>query len=86
MDYSFAVHKLAKILANTGEVHFGGLVHILRYIRDNKTPGLKYYVDMKDSAVSVLLQQASIKTKNHLMNVSDSSWQDCPDPSRSTGA
>ena len=33
----FSVHKLAKFSANLGEVHFEGLVHLLRYIRDNKT-------------------------------------------------
>ena len=32
-----------------------------------------------------LLRQASIKTENHLMAFSDSSWQDCLDTGRSTG-
>ena len=41
VDLSFAVHKLAKFSANPGKVHFEGLVHLLRYIRDNKTLGLK---------------------------------------------
>ena len=41
VDLSFAVHKLAKFSANTGKVHFEGLVHLLRYIWDNKTLGLK---------------------------------------------
>ena len=41
LDLSFAVHKLAKFTANPGKVHFEGLVHLLRYIRDNKTLGLK---------------------------------------------
>ena len=36
--------------------------------------------------VTDLLGQASIKTKNHLMDFSDSSWQDCPDTGRCTGA
>ena len=43
VDLSFAVHKLAKFSANPGKVHFEGLVHLLRYIRDNNTLGLKYY-------------------------------------------
>ena len=30
LDLSFAVHKLAKFSANPGEVHFEGLVHLLR--------------------------------------------------------
>ena len=41
LDLSFAVHKLAKFSANPGKLHFEGLVHLLRYIRDNKTLGLK---------------------------------------------
>ena len=41
VDLSFAVHKLAKFSANTVKVNFEGLVHLLRYIRDNKTLGLK---------------------------------------------
>ena len=51
------------------------MVHLLRYIRGNKTFGLKYYADMNDSPVSDLLVQTRIKTENHLMDFSDSSWQ-----------
>ena len=77
MDLSFAVHKLAKFLANPGKVHFEGLVHLLRYIGYNKTLGLKYYADLNDAPVTDLLRRANIKTNNHLMAFSDSSWQDC---------
>ena len=59
---------------------------MLRYIRDNKTLGLKYYADLNDAPVTDLLRQASITTNNSLMAFSDSSWQDCPDTGRSTGA
>ena len=86
MDLSFEVHKVEKFSANPGKVHFEGLVHLLRYIRDNKTLGLKYYVDLNDAPVTDLLRQANIKTNNSLMAFSDSSWQDCPDTGRSTGA
>ena len=48
--------------------------------------GLKYYADMNDAPVSDLLKQAIIKTENHLMDFSGSSWQDCRDTGRSTGA
>ena len=83
---SFAVHKLAKFSANPGKVHFEGLVHLLRYIRDNITLGLNYYDDLNDAPVTDLLRQSNIKTNNSLMAFSDSSWQDCPDTGRSTGA
>ena len=68
VDLSFAVHKLAKFSANPGKVHFEGLVHLLRYIRDNKTLGLKYYADLNDAPVTDHLRQANIKTKKHLMD------------------
>ena len=86
MDLIFAVHKLANFSANPGKVHFEGLVHLLRYIRDNNTLGLKYYADLNDAPVTDILRQSNIKTNNSLMAFSDSSWQDCPDTERSTGA
>ena len=67
MDLSFAINKLAKFSANPGKVHFEVLIHLLRYIRDNKTLVLKYYADLNDASVTHLLRHANIKTKNHLM-------------------
>ena len=86
VDLIFAVHKLAKFSENLGKVHFEGLINLLRYIRDNKTLGLKYYADLNDAPVTDLLRQVNIKTKNHLIAFSGSGWQDCPDTGRSTGA
>ena len=86
VDLNFAVHKLEKISANTSKLHSEVLIHLLRYIRDNKTLGLKYYADINDAPVTDILRQANIKTNNHLMDFSDSSCQDCPDTGRSTGA
>ena len=68
VDLSFAVHKLAKFSANPGKVHFEGLVHLLRYIRDNKTLGLKYYADLNDAPVTDILRQSNIKTKQMANN------------------
>ena len=59
---------------------------MLRYNRDNKTLGLKYYADLNDAPVTNILRQANIKTNNRLMEFSDSSWKDCPDTGRSKGA
>ena len=75
VDLSSSVHKLAKFSANTGIVHFEGLIYLFIYIRDNHTLGLKYYANMNDAPVTDLLRQASIKIDNHLMDFSDSSWQ-----------
>ena len=74
MNMSFAVHKLAKFSANPGKVHFERLIHLLRYIRDNKTLVLKYYADINDAPVTDLLRQSSINTENHLMGFSNSIW------------
>ena len=86
MDLSFEAHKLAKFSENPGKVHCEGLIHLFRYIRDNKTLGLTYYADLNDVPVTDLLRQANIITKNHLVDFSDSGWQDFPDTGRSTGA
>ena len=83
---SITVHKLANVSANPGKVHFEGLVHLLRYIRDNNTLGLKYYANMKDAPVSDISQQAIIKTENQLIYFYDSSWKYCPNTGISTGA
>ena len=48
--------------------------------------GLKYYSNLNDAPVTDILRQANIKTKNHLMAFSYSSWHDYPDTGRSTGA
>ena len=74
VDLIFAVHKLEIFSSNPSKVQFEGLIHLLRYIRDNAILGLKYYADMNDAPVTDLLRQASIKTENHLMAFSDSSW------------
>ena len=85
VDLRFSVHKLAKFPSKHGKVHFEGLVHLLKYIRDNKTLGLKYYADMNDAPLSDLLIQDIINTDNQLVDFSDSSWQDFPDTGISTG-
>ena len=68
------MHKLEKFSANPAKVHFEGLVHLLRYSRDNNTLGLKYYADLNDAPVTDLLRQANSNTKNHLIDFSGSSW------------
>ena len=86
VDLSFVVHKLANILSNPGKLHFKGLVHLLRYIKENNTFVLKYYANMKYASLSDLLRQSIIMTKNYFIPSFDSSWKDCPYTIRSTGA
>ena len=63
VDLSFSVHKLAKFSAKTGKVHFEGLVHLLRYIRDSKTLVLNYYADMNDAPLSDLLRKLVLQLR-----------------------
>ena len=86
VDLIFPVHKLAKFSSNPGKVNFEVLVHLLRYIRENKILVLNYYANIKYVPLSDLLRQDSNKTANQLMAFSHSSWQDFPDTVRSTGA
>ena len=86
MDLWFAVHKLAKFSSNPGKLHSEGLVQLLIYIRDNKNLCLRYSSKIGDEHLSNLLIQARINTENQLMVIYDSSWQDCKDNDRNTGA
>ena len=44
---SFLLHVLANVLSNAGKVYFEGLVHLLRYVRENKTLGLSIMLILK---------------------------------------
>ena len=61
------------------------IVHLLRYIRDSPSFGIKYYSDYEQSPVHKMLKQNGINTNRELVTFSDSSWQDDPDNSKSTG-
>ena len=55
VDLCFSVHNTDFFSLNTGKVHFEGLIHLLRYIRDNKNLGLKYYSKIEDAPISEIL-------------------------------
>ena len=48
--------------------------------------GLNNYADIIDAPLSDLSRQDIINTENQFMAFYDSSWQDCPETGRSTGA
>ena len=52
VDLFFSVQKFSKFSSNPGKVHFEGLVHLLRYIRDNDNLGLIYYAKIEDAPLS----------------------------------
>ena len=62
VDICFAVQNLAKFSSNTGKVHFDDLVHLLRYIRENRNLGFRYYSNIEDATLSKLLKQYIINT------------------------
>ena len=67
MDLFFSVHKLERFSSDPGKVQFEGLVHLLRYIRENKNLGLEYHEKIEDAPLSDLSIKAIIKTDNQLM-------------------
>ena len=72
--------------SNPSKVYFEVLVNLLRYIKDNKTLGLNYFIYIKDAPLSDLLRQANINTKNQLTALSDSIGQNIPETARIIGA
>ena len=60
VDLCFAVHKMGKCSSNNGKVQFVSLVHLLRYIRNNKNLEIKYYANIEDAPLFYLLRQVTI--------------------------
>ena len=59
---------------------------MLKYIRNNKTLGLKHYAGINDAPLSDLLRQDSINTKNRLIALYDYSLIYFPYTGRSIGS
>jgi hypothetical protein len=82
----FAIRKLAKFMIRPGRVHYAAAAHLLRHLRCNtRTGGLTYYSDLSKAPVTLLLASIGALTDFPLVMFTDSSWQDCPDTSHSTG-
>ena len=60
--------------------------HILHHVECHHLVGLSFYADLLDAPVAQLLFEYNIDSSVPLIAYSDSSWQDCPDTGRSTGA
>ena len=71
MDLWFVVHNLEKFSSNPDKSHFEYFVHLLRYIRDNKNLGFRYYAKIHDAPLYDLLRQDIINTENQLMLLYD---------------
>jgi hypothetical protein len=82
----FAIRKVAKFMTRPGRVHHVAIAHLLRHLRCNtRTAGITYYSDISKAPVTQLLASIDAPTDFPLVMFTDSSWQDCPDTSRSTG-
>jgi hypothetical protein len=85
---SFAIRKLARYMQYPGKQHFVYLHHLMNHVQCHRcSGGLKFYCNIKLS----LLYQLMVDSGNFenaeapILQFTDSSFQDCPDTSRSTG-
>jgi hypothetical protein len=82
----FSIRKLAKFMVRPGRLHHAAAAHLLRHLRCNtRTGGITYYSNLSKAPVTMLLASIGAPTNFPIVMFTDSSWQDCPDTSRSTG-
>jgi hypothetical protein len=82
----FAIQKVAKFMMRPGRVHHVAVTHLQRHLRCNTcTAGITYYSDLSTAPVTQLLVSIGAPTDFPLVMFTNSSRQDCPDTSRSTG-
>jgi hypothetical protein len=84
-DIVYATNKLAKFTRLPGRVHFGVLLHLLRYLRDNALLGIHFYSDLFRAPLMKMLESQKIQQCHAFFGFSDSSWNDDADTGRSTG-
>jgi hypothetical protein len=82
----FATRKLAKFMAHPSRLHFAATVHLLRHLLCNtRSGGITYHANMSQAPATKLLDSIGAPTAFPIVMFTGSSWQDCPDASRSTG-
>ena len=85
----YAVRLLARFMAKPGRRHFKALKHLVHYLQcSTHTGGIKFYANPKESPLHLHLHSidAGWATEYPIIAASDSSFQDCVDTGRSTGA
>jgi hypothetical protein len=84
-DTVFTINKLAKYSKHPGRNHFEALFHLLRYLRDHPSYGLRFYSDFSLSPNSKMLCKEGLTQTHPFFSFLDSSWDDDVDHGRSTG-
>ena len=84
VDIIFDVSKPCKFTHAPGTKHYQELIHLLQYLRDKTSLGLKFYNESKYYPLHDLLLANKIENQRNLITFIDSSWQDCPDTGKST--
>jgi hypothetical protein len=85
---SLAIRKLAQYMQYNGKHHFVYLRHLLHHIQCHLcSGGIKFYSNTKLSPLYQLMIDSgnSEHAEAPIIQFTDSSFQDCPDTSRSTG-
>jgi hypothetical protein len=85
---SFAIRKRAKFMQFPGKQHFLYLKHLLRHLQSNRcSSGIKFYSNVQLSPLyQFMVDNGNVEhALAPIIQFIDSSFQDCPDTSRSTG-
>ena len=77
--------NLAKYSCLPGEKHFLALIHLLRYLSKHTQYGLTFYSNIEHAPIYMMLKMNKITPSRKLFTLTDSSWDDEFDTSRSTG-
>jgi hypothetical protein len=86
---NFGIRKLARFMQLPGKQHFKYLHHMLRHIQCHRcSAGIKFYSNPAESPIHQLMSEKKLSYVNEypIVIYADTSFQDCLDTSRSTGA
>ena len=80
------INKLAKFSNNPGITHYRCLLHLIGYIKNTPSKGIKFYSKYENFQIFLLLKEHNITSNNKsVITFCNSSWNDCVDTGRSTG-
>ena len=83
----YGINKLAKYSNNPGVVHYRALLHLVGFIKNTSNKGIKFYSKVMGSPIYKNIDNNNIKTTEEtIITFRDSSFNDCIDTGRSTGA